>query len=383
MAVVPTAAAGSTPVSTGNIILDSINQMRQESGSGDSSSINTDDDRQSASSSESTDDDGTGNLLNDSDSTPPDSSDGTSEEAGETTPAATKEQKVSGNKETIVVTDEKGKRKVEIDYSDRAAIRKAFELMHGARKWQAERDRAASDSKALREEHTKLKEVWDGFEGAFKENGIEGIIDLAQGKPGAHKEWLQKQYERQKFLDTASPKEIAQLQQQERLAQLEQKLAKSEEEGKKREERVTQEREQAELRAVESTVHPVFEKYRFADKLGDADDEAMFDDMLWNSTMKRLKPYEDDGHPITRELVDREFRAVSTSLRKRIGSQAEKKAAQVVEQKKQEATENAQASTMSAYKKGGVSQEASDLIRKGDLGSLFKNWGKYSKAFKR
>jgi hypothetical protein len=142
-----------------------------------------------------------------------------------------------------------------------------------------------------------------------------------------------------------------------------------------------QEKETAELRSLESTVHPVFDRYRFADKLGDSDTEQMFDEMLWNAALKRLEPYEEKGLPITADLVEREFKSVSTALRKRINLQAEKKAAKAVEQKKREATENVQAAVSNGYRSSSAAKEAEDLIKSGNIAGLFKGWGKYGKVF--
>lgn len=298
--------------------------------------------------------------------------------------ARTTSKTPSADKETITVSDDKGnRRKLEIDYSDRAAIRKQFELAAGARKWQAERDQEKAARTRDSEVHQKDRRVLDALEAAYAERGEAGVIDLIAGKPGASQDFIQRQIDRAKFLEKASPAEVAQLEQKERLEQLERELSKQRTESEAREKRIVEERETAELRSLESTVHPVFEKHRFDGKLGSSDDEAMFDEMLWNTALKRLKPFEDQGTPMTRELVDREFRMVAAALRKRIGVQAEKKAAAVVDQKKQEATENAQASTVAAYKKGGATAEAHALLNKGDFKSLFSNWGKYGKAIKR
>lgn len=287
------------------------------------------------------------------------------------------------NKETITVSDDQGRRKVEIDYTDRAAIKKAHEMAAAARKWQVERDRERTEKAQLAEKHTAQSRVVEALEKAFAEHGEKGVIDLIAGKPGASDEFIKRQVERAKFLEKASPEDVERLKDKERLEVLEREVVKQRSENEAREKRVLTEREQTDLKATEATVHPVFEKHRFDGKLGNEDDEAMFDEMLWNTALKRLKPYEDKGLPMTRELVDREFRTVATALRKRISGLAEKKAAGVVEQKKQEATENAQASTMSAYKKGGASAEAEALINKGDFKSLFSNWGKYGKAVRK
>jgi len=310
--------------------------------------------------------------------------------SGTGTPAKQTEPKVSAaeskklpEKEIITVSDDKGKRKVEVSYSDRASIRKAYELAHGARKWQAERDSALSKVTALEE---KAK-VLDALEQAFEQNGELGVLDLIAGKQGASQEFIAKQVAKAKFLEKATPEEKAQLEREERLQKLEREMARREKMDQEREAKLTAEREAREIETLQSSVNPIFEKYRFAGKLGEdeqaREDEDLFDDMLWNTALRRLKPYEEQGVEMTRELVDREFRAVAFQLRKRMNAQVEKKAAAVVEQKKQEATENAQASTMSAYKKGSVSQEASDLIGKGDFRSIFSNWGKFSGSFKK
>lgn len=301
----------------------------------------------------------------------------TSAKAGDAAaPGNKKASSATGDKETITITDDTGKRKLEIDYSDRAATKKAHEMAAAARKWQVERDRESTARKALEEKYTSTARVVEALEKAFAEKGELGVIDLIAGKPGASQEFIQRQLDRAKFLEKASPAEKAALEQKERLEHLERELQKQRTENEEREKRVMSEREAADLASTEATVHPVFEKYRFDGKLGSEDDEAMFDEMLWNTALKRLKPYEDKGLPMTKELVDREFRTVATQLRKRISGLAEKKAAKVVEQKKQEATENAQASTVSAYKKGGLSAERNEFLNKGDFAGLFRSFGK-------
>lgn len=285
------------------------------------------------------------------------------------------EKKADPNKEVITITDDSGRKKLEIDYSDRAATRKAHEMAAGARKFQAERDREKAARTKLEEQNTADRRILDALEKAFAEKGEDGVIDLIAGKPGAAEAYIQRRIDRAKFLEKASPEEKAQLEQRERLDAQEREIAKLRAEGEAREKRVMSEREAAELAATEATVHPVFEKYRFDGKLGSEDDEAMFDEMLWNTALKRLKPYEEKGLPMTKELVDREFKAVSMQLRKRIGSQAEKKAAAIVEQKKQEATENAQASTQSAYKRNNSAVDKNDMLARGDFANFFRSFG--------
>lgn len=321
-----------------------------------------------AKSSESTEED----LLPGSEDTPPDSE--------KVTDAKVQSKSQTPDKEVITITDENGRRKVEIDYADREAIKKAFQFQHGARKWQAERDKALESRKVVETELSQIKNDWAALDQAFQQ-GPDKLFDLLSGRPGAFDEHLAKRAEKQEFLRHASPAEIRAMEAQEAAERQAAELEKIRKENAEFKKQVTQEKEQAEEKALESKLHPTFDKYRFADKLGDAQDELLFDKMLWTSAMERLEEAEGKGLDITPALIDQEFRTVAAAIRKRINVQAEKKAGKVVEQKKREATENVQAKVMSGYKTGGNAQEARDLLKKGDLTSLLKGWGKYGSLF--
>lgn len=301
------------------------------------------------------------------------------QEAGAADPTA--KSPVSGTKEIITVTDDKGKRKIEVDFSNKEQMKKFVQMAHGARKWQSERDQALTQIKDVETKYTNLKNTWDIIEKAYSENGIEGIVDVIEGRPGAFNEWEKSRIDRYEMLKKASPAEreliTAKEQESRRLREIEQ-MKKENENFKKS---IQAEREAAELRSLESTVHPAFDRYRFADKLGDGDTEQMFDQMLWDTSLKRLEQYEEQSVPITADLVEKEFKAVATALRKRINVQADKKAAKAVEQKKQEATEHVQAAVSSGYRNSNLQKEASDMIRNGNLTGLFKQWNKYGSVF--
>lgn len=286
-------------------------------------------------------------------------------------------QKTS-EREVITVTDETGKRRrIEIDYSDKAKVKKAYELAAGARKWQAERDQVLAREKDL----SGKMSSYDLLEKAWAERGEEGVVDLLAGRKGHYQDQVRKQMDRAKFLERASPEEIEALKEREntehRLRDLE-KLRKENEDFKKQ---VSEQREVAEMRSLESKVHPAFHKNRFAGRLGNESQEHMLDEMLWNTTLKRLEPYEEQGLDISPELLEKEFATAARNIRQLIGKQAEKKASRAVEQKKQEATENVQAAVMSGYTTGGAAKEARDLVQSGNTRGLLKNWGKYGQYF--
>lgn len=283
-------------------------------------------------------------------------------------------------KEFITISDDKGKRKVEIDYSNRDSIKKAFSLAHGARKWQSERDSALQKAAQLEAKYGELSGTFSKLEQAFQENGEAGVLDLLAGKPGAHKEWAQRTIDRDR-LKEKDPEAYRQMLRDERLEKLEREIERERTARAKDKEEVASQRDAADIASLESNVHPSFDKYRFDGKLSDSNSEQLFDEMLWTTALKRLEPYEAQNK-LSKAVIDEKFREVSSMLRKQMGQQVEKKVAKVVEQKKQEATSNAQAATVSGYKGSSASKEAAELINKGDLASIFKGWGKYKNSFR-
>lgn len=291
-------------------------------------------------------------------------------------------KQVASDKEITTVTDESGrKRKIEIDYSNREATKKAHLEAAGFRKMQAERDQEKTSRKGLEAKLQEREKDWSALENAFQQ-GPEKLFDLLTGRQGAFDEAVAKRQQKAEFLKNASPEEIRVMEANERAEAQSKELDRIRKENEKFKKEVTQERETAELKSLESKVNPVFSKYSFTDKLGNEDREQMFNEMLWNTALKRLEPYEEKGIDITNELVDSKFREVATALRTQITKQADKRVGKVVDQKKQEATENVQSKVMSGYKTGGGrAQEARNLIQKNDLTGLLKGWGTYGSLF--
>jgi len=288
----------------------------------------------------------------------------------------------SSGLESITVTDDKGKRKIQIDWNNKDKLKQYVQMAHGARKWQKERDDAIKTTKELQEKYSSLSSNWDSLEQAYQAKGIEGLVNLLEGSDTAFSEWEKTRIDRYNFLQKATPAQRDLFEAQEKEAARSSELERLRKEHEEYKNSIAAEKEAAELASLEGTIHPVFDRYRFADKLGDADTEAMFDEMLWNNTLRRLESYEEKGVPLTASLVEREFKEVATKVRQRINSQAEKKAAKTVEKKKREATENAQVAVSAGYRPSSLKDEALNLAKSGDLGGILKNWNKYSKAFK-
>ena len=315
-------------------------------------------------------------LLSTMEGTSPQDS-GVSQQASKATSKLEAKTPISGDKDSITVTDETGrKRTVAIDYSNREEIKKVYAQAAGMRKFQAERDREIQSKKEVESRLSQREADWNKLETAFQQ-GHESLFDLINGSPGAFQSLVSKEIERREFLKHASPQELQQMKDEETASATKKEMDLIRKENQDFKKQVQEERETAELRSMESRIHPAFEKHRFADKLGNAHDESLFDEMLWNSSIKRLESYEEKGMDISPELVEREFRAVATALRNRIGAVAEKKAGQVIAQKKQEATENVQSKIKSSVAGSSDGDKLKQHIQSGNTGDIFKNWGSF------
>lgn len=286
--------------------------------------------------------------------------------------------------EEVFVTDHNGRKKVKIDYGDRDKIKKMFQFAHGARKWQVAKDKAEKELTQLRESvksDATAKENFQALETAYEQRGLEGLVDLLEGREGAYQTHFQKEIQKHEYRQSASPEELELMDSKEREASRLKEFEQLRRENEEFRSKVEKDKEQAEFHAMESKVHPAFDKYRFAGKLGDVNDEHLFDEMLWNSSLKRLEPYEEKGVAITPNLVDKAFRQTSMAIRKRINVQANKEVKKAVNKKKREATTATQTRVMKGIKSSSEADEAKSMIRGNDLTGLLKNWGKYGSLF--
>jgi hypothetical protein len=302
--------------------------------------------------------------------------------------APTDESNVSESVETITVMDDKGRRKIKINFEDRDQIKKYAQMAHGARKWQAERDQAQSKLKKFEgidpDQAREVLDHWTSIEEAYQSNGIEGLVNLIEGRDDAFKEFEKKYQSRWEQRRGASDEELEALDARERIERMERELIRERQLRSKDEEKRKQDLEAAEIASLQAQVNPVFDKYRFAGKLDDADAEADLDELLWDSVLTKLEPFEEQGIKITRDMIEREFKNKSASLRKHIKVQAEKRVKKTIAQKKQEATENAQSQAMRGIRGSSTAKEARDLLESpGGLTKVLQGWGKYGSVFKK
>lgn len=276
--------------------------------------------------------------------------------------------------EDVIVSDDSGRKKVKVDWNDREKLKKYVQMAAGMRKFQAERDQLNRELSDIQPKYQDLANSWQAIEDAFSSNGIKGLINLLGGDNEAYDRHIQAEFNRLKARESASPSELERMDLEERLSserRERERLAKQVEDSLKK----AQEKEEtASMKALESIVHPAFDKHRFAGKLGDEVVEARLDQAVWDQALKRLEDYPDDIS-LTPGIVEKEFRDVANSFRKIINKQAEQKAQKVVTKKKVAAQEAAAAKAMSGYKPktSQASEKFKSDIRGGNLVSALSD----------
>jgi thioesterase domain-containing protein len=235
---------------------------------------------------------------------------------------------------------------------------------------QAERDAAAQKLKAAEPRLQELETQWQTLETTYQEGGIEGLVDLLGGKKGHFTEWRQQELEKEaRYLNASAAEKKA--------MDLEAKLSKMERESAAREARAQEAQKQAgtaqeaaQLKNLESQIVPVFNKHRFAGTLGDPAREAIFDKAVWDQALSNLEALPDSTE-LTSAIVEKEFKTVATAFRASIGKQANQKAKEVIEKKKQNAQGSlAQAASRSFQKPSTNDQQMRANISKGGIGGL-------------
>jgi len=250
--------------------------------------------------------------------------------------------------EDVIITDDSGRKKITVDWKDREKLKKYVQMAAGMRKYQVERDKATAELSDIKPKYNDLAQSWQAVEDAFSSGGIRGLINLLAGADDAYERHLQSEFQRLKTREAATPSELERMDLEERLTterREREKLARQVEENLKR----AQEKEEvSSMKALESLVHPAFDKHRFAGKLGDEVIEAQLDQAVWDQALKRLEQYP-ENFELSPSVVEKEFREVSNAFRKIINKQAEQKTQKVIASKKVAAQEAAAAKAMKGY----------------------------------
>lgn len=289
------------------------------------------------------------------------SSDGSEETVVAETPADS-----AKDIEEIFVDDGKGRRKVQIDYTDKAAIKKYAEMAYGMRKFQRERDQLTEKVKALEPKAQELESAWSALERAYEVQGVRGLVNLLVGKENAYEEHINQVLEEQSLRQTGSAEEIARFeakQEAERIRKENERMLKDLEK-KQEEQRTSQER--AQLADLQNKMSSAYSKWAFDGKLGDAELEEQYNTALWELSRQRLKEI-----PETEELssakINAVFQEVASRFNKAVTTQTKQKVAATVQKKKDAAATKAAAIASRGVKQSAVVDEFKSHIKSGNL----------------
>lgn len=278
--------------------------------------------------------------------------------------AATDQSSLPATEELFVTLENGRKAKITADYSDRNKIKKAYEMAAGMRKFQAERDQEKIRVKELDSQMKDLKGTWEKLETAYQSGGIEGLIDLLEGKAGASQAYIAKRVEQERLKEAMSPAERASLELQERM-ELDRRGRESQDRIRQKQLEEMQARlAEADEKETRALVTPSFEKYRFKGKLGDPVAEHHFDQAVWMQALSNLEQL-DEGE-LNQEVIDREFAKVSSAFGRAAKQQATKATKQAVETKKQEAKTQAAVSAMKGMNTDTREQSLTKRLWAGD-----------------
>ncbi len=271
----------------------------------------------------------------------------------------------------VAITDHKGRREIEVDFSDTEKMTKYVQMAALARKMQAERDSGNSKYTELETKHNELNDTWNKFEGAWGDGGREGIInllDLINSEEGGYEGFISGEFDRLRAREKASPDQLARMDLEERLEKESRERERLMRQMKEREESLAKDKELAEDKKLEATVVPAFQKYRFAGKLGDQVAEHKLDKAIWNEVIAELDELP-EGTPLTSSLVDQKFRETASFYRRLFKSEAKKSVSKSVKNKKKAASEQIATRAMQGMRPNKSAESVRDRIKSGDWGS--------------
>lgn len=236
---------------------------------------------------------------------------------------------------------------VRFNIADEEALKRTLPLAHGARQWQAERDSWKNKYNEVEKPYNDLKSNWDKLETAYKQDGIDGVLDILGGKQGYSKEHWEKKYQERLQYEKAPEHEQRRIEYEQRLADLERlsqrKTAEADALQKK-----FQERQEAELEAqVIADLRPHYNKYRFDGKLGDAEMEKEYNGIVWDKTSEALAKLSQAGETLNASLIEMEFKKVHDRYAKVLRVNQEQAASKAIETTKKAAKQSLASSVRS------------------------------------
>lgn len=295
-------------------------------------------------------------------------SDSDETESGESDKSAT------GDIEEVDVTDDLGRRKVKVDFSNREYMRKVVQQAAGARKlMRVEIPKLKQAAEAAQAEAATHKEDASHFKGlaeAWDKGGVAGLVEkLTQGKQ-TWDQVYEAETARRKQLASMSPAERAAADAEARVTRAEAGKTEAEKKLEAKLKELDERSEKAERDTLQNYMETSFTKSRFAGTLGDEAREHELDELLWDGVRAAISKLPDDVS-VTPQLIAQTFARKSSALKSTIASEAGKKAKDAAGKKKADAKAAAQstmrAATSGGGKPAGVEREFRKQMKTGNL----------------
>jgi hypothetical protein len=277
----------------------------------------------------------------------------------------------SDDVETITVTDHKGKRQISIDYSDKAKIKKAFQLAAGMRKFQAERDAERTKAETSTKQLSEYQARFQKLEAAWESGREDGILRLLTGGKGVDDIVAERAAKAQRRAE-ATPAELARMDAEEAISSKDSELQRVSNRVKELEGKLEQNLTTAEQQKMEAMTHPVFDKYRFSGKSGDKETARDMDEMLWLKATRTLDSYAEQGINITPAIVDQEFKRLHSIMSRAIKTEADAQVSNVITSKKSNALGTAQTMVNKSLSGNSYGKKADEALANGDIKSFFR-----------
>jgi hypothetical protein len=308
-----------------------------------------------------------------------------SQPAGDAQEPAAADQKATvnakpGDIEKLTVKGANGPEEIEINYSDREAIKKAYSMAHGARKWQSERDVAQKRLKEIEPDYTDAVKTRDTIVDTFKEAGLKGLVNFLMQDAAAYQKMIDVEVDKAMLYKTASPDVKAKIDAEARYEEMLQKMKFQEEKNAKDAQRIEQQRaaQIAEQQAVaeqsfNTMAATALRMHSFDGKLGDPELETRINDSVWSGVRKALSQLPDDTD-VTPQLLDGLVAKEAALFGKGLGKKVETEVKQKIETKKQDSATKLASAAQQGMGKSGVAEKFSDALDKGDTASAIKAW---------
>lgn len=260
------------------------------------------------------------------------------ESEGEDAPAAKGKAKAEDTEE-IEVTDHEGRRTIKIDYTDRPSIKRAFQQAAGARKLHKKYSDVRTDRDSIQATLAELKPKAEDaigklttFDDLYERGGVRALVERVEGK--RWDEVVRAERAKDERVAAMSPDERAAYERQQLARDKDREIEGYKNDLKKVTDLANKQVEDATLSRLETMTHTLFDQHRFQGKLGDEVREHKLDAILWNHVQSELTRLESAKTELSRAVVLEVIREAAADLSLTIDTQAGRKAAKEVEQKK-------------------------------------------------